>query len=387
MAKVTITYACGHEGVVELFGRSADRERRAAWLASDICPDCAAQKRREKAMQLAADAEADGLPKLTGSEKQVIWAEQLRADFFAAADKRRAEAVTRMDAARETLSEKDSAQSEQMFRDWDNGVSYIAANKVQSSWWIETRRQDVSAVIQDVVDKDLPNDISSPSNDQAAISEATLTPENPSHGGSVEITVDKDYVAAKYLKDDDFRTLVKSLKFTWDHDHTRWMRVITPFSGSAEDRAAELANLLLRNGFSVLCWDESVRKKAVDATYTPECSRWVSVLVAGDYKGWFSISITDRNQALFDEARRIKGARIYHSKVIAPASRHKEVFDFAECNGYCISKGAKALAENYIAQQENAVNAAVPQKETPAPDRLNEILQSSSDILPDLEDD
>ena len=387
MAKETITFSCGHDCVIELFGRTADRKRRAEWMASDICPDCAAKNRREKAKQLAAEADADGLPKLTGTEKQIVWAEQLRADFFEKADKRRAKSIATMNSSREKMSADKIEQYNCFLREWDEGVAYIAAHKVQSSWWIEVRNQDVLKVVMDIVDE-MHAAISCYSNEkQDAIAEAILTPDNNTHGGIVEITVDKNCVSAKYPKDDDFRAIIKALKFQWDRDHLRWVREIDLFSGSAEDRAAELSNLLLRNGFAVLCFDENIRKKAVDATYSPECKRWITRLVKGEYKDWFRVSIPDGSQALFDEARRIKGARIFRSAVVIPASRHREAFDFAECNDYRISEGAKALAEEYIAQQANAVNAVIPPKSQTTGNHLNDILHSKDEIHADLVDD
>lgn len=375
MARVTITYACGHEGVVELFGRSTDRERRAAWLASDVCPDCAFKARAEKAAKIAAEAEADGLPRLIGSEKQVVWAEQLRKQFFETADKKRADAIAQTEAVRDELSADEIARRNQVVKDWDSGISYIAISKVKASWWIDNKSQNISAIVREaIVDGML---------DEA---EATLMPEALSHAGIVEVKVDQNRVSAKYPKDDDFRTLVKSMKFRWDHENSRWIRETNQFSGSAEDRAAELVNLLLRNGFSVLCWNEDVRKKAIDATYTEECERWVYRLTAGEYKGWFAISIPNREQALFDAAHRIKDSRIYRSEVVAPAARYADVFDFAECNGYCISDGAKNLANEFISAKENAVRAAT-KKELPRTNRLEEILRSSDDVIADLVDD
>lgn len=42
MAKYTYQYACGHgTGVVSLFGKNAERERKLAWYADNmVCPDC-----------------------------------------------------------------------------------------------------------------------------------------------------------------------------------------------------------------------------------------------------------------------------------------------------------------------------------------------------------
>ena len=45
MARYDITYSCGHEGEVRLFGKSADRERKIEWMESTlVCPDCLREK-------------------------------------------------------------------------------------------------------------------------------------------------------------------------------------------------------------------------------------------------------------------------------------------------------------------------------------------------------
>ena len=41
MAKFTIPHTCGHESEVNLLGKMADRDRKAAWLASRPCRECA----------------------------------------------------------------------------------------------------------------------------------------------------------------------------------------------------------------------------------------------------------------------------------------------------------------------------------------------------------
>lgn len=38
--KYDVTYGCGHQEVVELFGKTADRERKLAWMATAECPCC-----------------------------------------------------------------------------------------------------------------------------------------------------------------------------------------------------------------------------------------------------------------------------------------------------------------------------------------------------------
>ena len=90
MAKYTITYKCGHEGTVNLYGPYDERDRKIAWLETQDCPHC--QKARLKA-KVDSITEEKSLPELSGSEKQIAWAKEIRAlymdyyDTFASAIK------------------------------------------------------------------------------------------------------------------------------------------------------------------------------------------------------------------------------------------------------------------------------------------------------------
>lgn len=45
MSKRHITYTCGHEDTIQLYGSYSDRERRAEYVARQHCPACAAKAR------------------------------------------------------------------------------------------------------------------------------------------------------------------------------------------------------------------------------------------------------------------------------------------------------------------------------------------------------
>ena len=80
MAKYYVTYSCGHEGTVELFGKETDRQRKIEWYESEgLCPEC------YKALQEAELDKFDDehkLPTLEGSEKQVKYARDLRKAYI-----------------------------------------------------------------------------------------------------------------------------------------------------------------------------------------------------------------------------------------------------------------------------------------------------------------
>ena len=91
--KYYVTFSCGHEGEVNLYGKAAERDRRIAWYEEEgICPDCyrkmKEEERRKADEELTAYAdkiEAElSLPELEGTEKQVAWARKIRAGVIRA---------------------------------------------------------------------------------------------------------------------------------------------------------------------------------------------------------------------------------------------------------------------------------------------------------------
>lgn len=120
--KITITYACGHEGTVQLYGKSADRDRKKTWLEQNaLCPDCQKKQReRETQKALAATANLD-LPALTGSRKQIEWARGIRA-------KKVEEAAIFLDPK----LPKEIQEKADKFYHW-----YIS--HTDASWWIDHR--------------------------------------------------------------------------------------------------------------------------------------------------------------------------------------------------------------------------------------------------------
>lgn len=73
MAQYNIHHTCGHEEAVQIYGTNVhgERQRKAEWLESKPCRDC-----ERKAMR---DENLAGAAELEGSEKQVSWANDLRA--------------------------------------------------------------------------------------------------------------------------------------------------------------------------------------------------------------------------------------------------------------------------------------------------------------------
>ena len=82
--KYEVKMSCGHVETVELFGKTADRERKIAWLEKNgICEECKKAEREAADRAAAESAKENGWVELKGSEKQIAWAESIRAEKMA----------------------------------------------------------------------------------------------------------------------------------------------------------------------------------------------------------------------------------------------------------------------------------------------------------------
>lgn len=118
MAKYIVKHTCGHQVEVQLFGKYADREKRIAWLETQECDECRHAKANAEA---ATMKEARGLQDLTGSEKQVAWANTIREKAYKCLD---------------TLTQfATNDQAKAMMDTWRGKMDAETTAK----WWIDNR--------------------------------------------------------------------------------------------------------------------------------------------------------------------------------------------------------------------------------------------------------
>ena len=129
--KTNITYACGHEGTVQLYGKSADRERKKAWMEKNaVCPACQTAEREKKARKAIQETADLSLPALTGSPKQIEWASGIRAE--------------KVQEARKYLDPglpKEFQEKARKFYDW-----YIS--QTEAAWWIDHRNDSLRSTVK-----------------------------------------------------------------------------------------------------------------------------------------------------------------------------------------------------------------------------------------------
>lgn len=141
MAKYAVKMSCGHEETIELFGKTADRDRKIAWLQEHgTCSAC--YKARLDAEKIAATKAAaekaveDNLPELTGSEKQINWAMTIRAQKLTDLDK--------------MFGDLNAKITDEQMRS-KNQIAYQAArnvltSKTEAKYWIDNRNNSVKSL-------------------------------------------------------------------------------------------------------------------------------------------------------------------------------------------------------------------------------------------------
>lgn len=363
---------CGVEFVREkvCYNRSeADKWEEWAASTSQKCPDCwkkeqeklkaEEEARRAEERELAAStAQELELPVLSGSEKQVAWANVIRQNVLY------------------YIEEHYPTDLGLKLR------AYLLETRTKASDYIDSRnniRKFVLSVLTEMTEA--PRDIAA---EKAVAEESTLAPTNKTHSGEVEIIIKKNTIYAKYIIDEDFRLLVRSLGYSWVSAAEAWCKNIGATTGTVAERAAELGNKLLNAGFAVRIADADIRTAAVNGDYEPEHRRWVTLQTSGDYKGYLSLS-WEREGDLFDEAKKLPCSRWSNPYMVVPVSEYLAVEDFAASRGFRFSEAAKTAIDEYKASV-TIVTPATPKKAEYADVDTADILNSSAEVIEDLKD-
>lgn len=144
MSKYTITHSCGHDETHQLQGKVNSRERKAEWLKSQPCTACrkaAEAADRAEANAKAAEANAAaGLPELTGSPKQIAWAETIRAQQIADADS----TISTMEGNMSKAPEGQAEIAEKLL-DAAKAIYQEIKGQAEASWWIDRRDSKIFA--------------------------------------------------------------------------------------------------------------------------------------------------------------------------------------------------------------------------------------------------
>lgn len=390
----TITFACGHVGDFRVYGKGKTRDWQIANAeATRVCPECYKKLVEEKRIQKNEEAlkmsEEMDLPKLSGSEKQVAWATTIRIDLLDAIQGRVDHATIREEA--ETNEEKRKLLRDRI-EQTVSFIEYFITSKTKASWFID-HRYDTFDKLYSIEEEDFEEWLEEQKSDRElekdaeremekeSVEESIIKTENTKYPGYVDIINYEDKIRAIYEKNEDFIAIVKGLGYKWDGV---WERKLSEMTGPYEDRAAELGNTLLSAGFAVCIYDQEIRRKAIEADYQEECNRWV----ARNGEGSVRIFWDNRNDDLYTQARRITGSWYKSPYVCVKVTHYEEIEDFANINGFSFTKLARKEIDEYKKKIEGAIVAEPAEKQQEEEkDKLEEILETSREVLADLKDD
>ncbi len=346
MAKYDVTRSCGHVETVNLIGKTRDRQWRLENVeAQKLCRECYQAELAKQNAKAAAAAAEMGLPELTGTEKQVVWAETIRQDAIEYLDKMASE-QGESPIAREVMD-------------------YILASRTRASWWIDQRAMTNSIIALNYVLEHTHDEMQQAKAEAKpeaaeAKAEATVRPESPVTETVAEIRPTDVAIEISFPeRREDFREIVKKkLHMAWDYDTQCWRRRISYRTGTDIERAAEAGHRLLAAGFPIRIYDPETRQKAIDSEYEPECRRWVAAVTKGEYNGWFAIS-WDRDDDFYTAARKIRGSRWENPFIVVPPEQFEAILDFAEQYSFRLSPGAERVLVEAQRVKEEALIADV----------------------------
>jgi len=395
MAKATALCKCrfcGNDFKVEAF--KINRKEANSWKEwaednIDICQKCdreiyeaEREKENKKAMEKSI---AMGLPELTGSEKQVAWANSLRLDFVCQYEKE----LTKMNDIIQNADKEKQPEMIAQKKSFCDAMDYAVNTKTDARYWIDSRDKRSNFLMWELLSEykemkknEIPPEVAQEIKQEKM--QLTVTPEIPEKSGVIVMYFKKPYIMVKYIKDDVFLKIVKDLDYSWDYDNLSWKKEITEYNGTADDRMAELGNQLLLAGFTVEFSTESSKKMALSGDFKPECKRWIKFIRGRLFIQWYGW-----NDALYGAAKKLPGARWDKGGMAVPVEFYKEVQDFAETMEFKFSKRSQKEINNYI-QKENGYEkaiATVPEQETTTDEeKIRKSLKSNGAIIEDLLD-
>ena len=361
------TYNCGHEGRTNIIGKTKDREWKADKHFSGLCPECwEVEKQRqfdEANAKAAAEAAEMDLPELTGTERQVSWANTLRQAWIKTADGYVENGKTNIKKFKETDPDK-AIEVEKELAIVMTAIDNILKAKTAARYWIDSRDSDVSTTIKDEIKK-IETEQAQPLVPEAVKQEVmdtlTMRPSESVTDLVTEIRIKEDFVTAKLPeKNEAFRSIVRFLNFAWENGC--WQRKTSESTGTAMDRATELGIKLLAAGFPIRVFDDILQQQILAGQYEPESDRWIYV-----YENGFRIKWFNRSEDFYQEAKRLPGSRWISEKrsMYVPAEAFRDLQGFADRYKFTFSAKAKERLE--IAKQafESAMVAdvTVPQNE------------------------
>lgn len=336
---------------------AAYREKR-----GDICYEC--EKRRQTASAVEYTA-GQGLPALEGTERQIAYAETLRAQRL-----RWLRDDYENPAARTRRSPKDQADHD--------ALADVVATVTSAKWFIESKGDSAQQMARELIGD--PVDTVK----QAAAAEMTVRPAESTTSVVCEVRATSERLTARMPeRHEAFNDRLKALGYRWDRPSRVWSLALDATTGDSSDRVVELAHASLGAGVPVRVADVSLHDRIVAGDYTPRTHLWVQHLVASD-----TLLITmPYGHGAYDTARSLPGARYSKERggITVPTRSAAPLLDFVEGHAFRLTPGAQSAIDQSLAALARAEIVEAQERQA-TPDKPAERV-ASGEIDESLRDD
>lgn len=370
----TVRFACGHEYNVTTYGKtSEDRQAYADRLSVDVCKECKRQKAYEEAAARAAEL---GFPALSGGEKKVRWAEQIRLYMYDSI------IAFANDAWSKVAPEKKEEQLASYQEVLDDVERYFRRRR-PAEFWIDIKDMHVANFAKMLYkeSKESPQ----VEDDPAAIEEMTIRKEDCTSNNLCEIKIAGDTLTLTSDKDNAIIEVAHAMQMAWNKEKQMWeLQVASEMCGNMEDRAVELGNRLLNAGFPIMMPSAKLGERATAGDYEPRKARWICkqgdeirILWGGKY-----------GDEIYKAARALPYAKYAKGGVNVRPRYYTEIEEFARLLDFSITTAAAKLlsAERAIVEKSDRVNPAAVKERIEQRGSLKDVLREAPQ-LDDLRDD
>lgn len=364
MAKASIVLTCRRCGKefehVHICKNRKEADQYEEWGKNniDVCPDCYKIEIREHEEKARVEMEQEyDLPALTGTERQVAWARQIRHNFFL------------NDGARLREKYRQALREQTEARFWID-------NKDDLSW-------DLKKVFSKIIKSEEQIEAEKEIAEEKEAEKVTVEPTTPS-GKYVTIEVNNDVACLSSEKDKELLDVMHQCGWSWDKSRLIWKLSAGATTGTAEDAAAEAGNKLLNLGWRVTFPNVAIKDKALSGNFVPHCFRWVFAMNDSE-KDFVYLKWEYGNENIYCEARRIKGSAWQSPYIKIPVKAIHEIYDFANAFGFRISAGAQRNLDLYAASVERADAEKVKAAELKDGSHVEPV--SKDELLKELQDD
>lgn len=388
MAKYYVTHSCGHEEVVQLYGKESSRRWMIEKMESEPCKDCI---HKEALEMLKKQAEENDLPELEGSQKQIEWAMSIRQQFLDIIEDLSEAMNKEMDKSIEANPDKADKYEKirtEYTEKFNKSTMYIS-EQTKAKFFIDDRDEfgkcipdttlKTVAAYADAYDKEHdPFEIEA--KEEVKRKQVEVHPEEVIGTTNITLTAEDGCVHLYSGYEKRLVDIIHGLDFKMTWTGKSWEYNLYNICGSAEAVIAELGNKLLEEGYIVIFPDAATADMASSGNF----EKYNLNAVFGNKKDDKVLNVKfNRNDSKMENmlinirgAKRIKG---YDDTIKIPVSHYKEVLEIAEENGFVFSPAALKCIEKYKASFITATPAHVERDTAKAPGRKDVDLSDLND--------